>query len=310
MTNDGYSTMCGHATFALGRFLVDTHDTSLFPNRHKLPFDPQNRTVRINLHAPCGIVCLTCPTTNDGQASDPSRPVSFVSVPSFATALNVPLTIPHNLQWPALKESAHDSIKLDFAYGGAFFALVEESSLHISNSLDSTGKVDIEALRTAANAITTLVNDNDELKKQAIHSVADEDLRFLYSVIIVDDVRAAPSPGQDCTGAETGVCFFADSQVDRSPTGSGVQARVAVAHARGQRGIGEKWTYHSVVSEMFGGEGAFVGEVAEVVRNEFAEHEMAEEAVRVRVQGFAKYIGTSVLVVEEGDEIGSEGFLL
>src|SRR5262245_1524688 len=26
LTNDGYSTMCGHATIALGRLLVDTHD--------------------------------------------------------------------------------------------------------------------------------------------------------------------------------------------------------------------------------------------------------------------------------------------
>src|SRR6187402_2556894 len=36
MHNDGFSTMCGHATIALGRFLIDTHDLSVFPKRNEL----------------------------------------------------------------------------------------------------------------------------------------------------------------------------------------------------------------------------------------------------------------------------------
>ncbi|KAG6361277.1 hypothetical protein INS49_009502 [Diaporthe citri] len=37
--NNGYSSMCGHATIALGRFLVDTHDDAVFPARAMLGFD-------------------------------------------------------------------------------------------------------------------------------------------------------------------------------------------------------------------------------------------------------------------------------
>lgn len=36
---------------------------------------------------------------------------------------------------------------------------------------------------------------------------------------------------------ETGLCFFGDQQIDRSPTGSGIAARVALAYAKGER----KW---------------------------------------------------------------------
>jgi trans-L-3-hydroxyproline dehydratase len=55
ITNDGFSTMCGHASIALGRFLVDTHDLNVFPRRDELKFDPETRTTEINLHVPCGI---------------------------------------------------------------------------------------------------------------------------------------------------------------------------------------------------------------------------------------------------------------
>jgi trans-L-3-hydroxyproline dehydratase len=87
MTNDGYSTMCGHATIALGRFLLDTHDKTVFPNRDNVKYDPATKSATLKLHAPCGLLDVTVPVTIDGQKSDPSRPVTFVSVPSFATGI-------------------------------------------------------------------------------------------------------------------------------------------------------------------------------------------------------------------------------
>jgi trans-L-3-hydroxyproline dehydratase len=48
----------------------------------------------INLHAPCGIVKVSVPTTADGKRSDRSRPVSFLSVPSFVTGIDIPIPIP------------------------------------------------------------------------------------------------------------------------------------------------------------------------------------------------------------------------
>ncbi len=42
------------------------------------------------------------------------------------------------------------------------------------------------------------------------------------------------------------VCVFADRQVDRSPTGSGVSARIAIQHAAGKIAIGVERTFSSV----------------------------------------------------------------
>ncbi|KAF7590826.1 hypothetical protein BBP40_002349 [Aspergillus hancockii] len=69
----GVSTMCGHATIALGRFLVDTHDLSAIPRREEIKVDPVRQGVVINHHAPCGVVRITVPTTFDGRRSDPPR---------------------------------------------------------------------------------------------------------------------------------------------------------------------------------------------------------------------------------------------
>lgn len=45
--------------------------------------------------------------------------------------------------------------------------------------------------------------------------------------MVVDNKMGDKLPGTD--GAETGLCSVAQQQVDRSPTGSVVQSRVALA---------------------------------------------------------------------------------
>ena len=105
-----------------------------------------------------------------------------------------------------------------------------------------------------------------------------------------------------CAGDfEPDTLVFADGQVDRSPTGSGVQARVALAYAKGSRRLNESFTYHSPVSKAFGGQGAFVGEALEEVDVGLKDL----RGVIVKVSGWAHYTGTSNFVVEEGDGVGA-----
>jgi trans-L-3-hydroxyproline dehydratase len=47
------------------------------------------------------------------------------------------------------------------------------------------------------------------------------------------------------------VCVFADGEVDRSPTGTGVSGRAAVLHARGELGAGETITIESLIGTSF-----------------------------------------------------------
>ena len=73
------------------------------------------------------------------------------------------------------------------------------------------------------------------------------DLGFLYGTILTDG-------GDGANGVATkNVCVFADAEVDRSPTGSGVTARLAAMHAKGEIGIDETRLFESIVGSRFTG---------------------------------------------------------
>lgn len=78
-----------------------------------------------------------------------------------------------------------------------------------------------------------------------------------YSLVIVVD-KTLGTPESGTLGGETGLCFFADQQIDRSPTGSSVMARIPLAIAKRELRLGQSWTYHSVVSQACQRD-AFVG---------------------------------------------------
>lgn len=297
-TNSGYSTMCGHATLALGRFLIDLpeDDNSIFPLRRTLPHDPNTNTTTLNLHAPCGLVRVTVPTLPGGKVSDPSRPVSFLSVPSFASGTNIRVPIGPKHQWLELYD--RDYVEVDFAYGGAFYAFVTAKDLGFDCALD---EVDLERMAVVTRNLKAAVVENEGLRRCYAHP-EEEDLSFLYGVVVVDRGLGVPMEGTE--SAETGLCYFADRQVDRSPTGSALAARTALGVAKGED-LGRGRTYHSLVSlRGKDGKGGFVGRVEERV-----EVGQGLEGVVVRVEGFAYYTGFAEYVVEEEDPLGDDGFI-
>lgn len=295
--NGGHSTMCGHATIAMSRFLVDTHDVNVFPKRSELKVDPDSRTVQLNLHAPCGLVRVTVPTTEDGQASDPSRPVSFLSTPAYAAAIDLEVEIPAELRWPEL--GSRQSITLDLSYGGAYYALIEAKELGLDKGL---AQVDVDAVSAIIRRLKPFLSSHPAVVN-AIQHPQDKRLSFLYSIMIVDSSTGFKPDNVD--GAETGLCYFADNQIDRSPTGSCVTARMALAHAKGHRKIGQRWAYNSLISNHFK-DGAFSAEIVEKTTLEGT----SVPAVVVKVEGKGYYTGTSSFIAEEGDETGYSGFTM
>lgn len=97
------------------------------------------------------------------------------------------------------------------------------------------------------------------------------------------------------------VCVFADRQVDRSPTGSGVTARMALRHARGSVRADGSYRFAGISGEEF---------TAAVV----AEHPSGTHApegiasVEVEVAGRAHRTGASTFLMEDDDPL-REGFL-
>jgi trans-L-3-hydroxyproline dehydratase len=297
--NNGYSSMCGHATIALGRFLVDTHEEAVFPARARLELDKSACTATVLLHAPGGLVRLVVPVTADGRYSDKSRPVYFVSMPSYPVAMDVRIPIATAGWWSGL--DGHGEVAVDFCYGGSYSIIVDSRALGFDNGLRGVA--------------LDRVQDRAETLKQAIAAMGKERLREVgvplaaqcaYGIMVSDYTIGIAKDGSE--GAEAGIFFFGDGQIDRSPTGSCVVARMALAHAKGLRPVGKRWTYESVVSNSFSA-GSFTAEVTEEVSLEGIPND-AKKAVRVRVEGHASYIGFSTFVVDKNDEIALDGFLI
>jgi trans-L-3-hydroxyproline dehydratase len=258
MHNQGYSTMCGHATIALGRFAVDT-----------ALVEPTPPVTRLAIQCPCGLVDVSV-ETQVTPAGVTTGAVRFLSVPSFAAVLGKTVEVP-----------GLPSVPLDIGYGGAFYALVAAPSIGLD--LDSTP---LPALVDAADRITKVVQ-----KEVAVEHPDDPDLAFLYGTILTD--------GRDAfeDRPTRNLCVFAEREVDRSPTGSGVSARIAVQLARGQIAMGQTRRFESVTGAHFTGSPIAAAAISR------------KDGVRVEVGGRAHYTGRSNFTLESGDSLGA-GFLL
>jgi trans-L-3-hydroxyproline dehydratase len=254
MHNEGYSTMCGHAIVALGRYAVD----------HRL-VEASEPLTTVNIECPCGMVVASVEVEN-GKAGA----VSFESVPAFLLASGKSVVLPD-----------YGRIHFDVAYGGAFYALADCRQFGLR-----FGRHAVSAFVKAATALT------EKLKAEfPLSHPEHEDLAFLYGSILTDGMEGGP-------GKPTrNICVFADAEVDRSPTGSGVTARLAAMHAKGQVDIGEARTFESIVGSRF--EGA----VARTTRAG------PHAAIVARVSGRAHYCGTAEFTLEDDDVLG-RGFLV
>lgn len=254
MHNEGYSTMCGHAIVALGRYAVDEGLVA-----------KQEPVTTVNIEAPCGLVIASV-EIRDGKAGA----VSFESVPAFLFAGD------QHIELPGL-----GTIGFDVAYGGAFYALADCHQFGLEFGRDR--------VRDFVDAATSLTG---KLKKDFPLSHPDHaDLAFLYGTILTDGLDAFSG------GVTKNICVFAEAEVDRSPTGSGVTARLAAMHAKGEIDIGQTRTFESIAGSRFSGAVARTAKAG------------PHEAIIARVGGRAYYSGRSEFIVEADDELG-RGFLL
>ncbi|KAL2145625.1 hypothetical protein VTI28DRAFT_6683 [Corynascus sepedonium] len=306
MHTAGYSPMCGHATIAVSRFLVDFNPEScpaLFPKRN-FQLDEKTMTTALKLHCPCGVVDVTVPVVNGPHGrlqSDPARPVSFINVDSYATGIDVAIPVPEVYRWPEL--DARTNLMVDFSYGGAFYCLVDAEQLGFKDGLRST---DLAALSRATAKLRDVIVANPQYKVYFQHP-SEPELGYFYGVIVRDQKRGVPAEGAD--GAEVGLCFFGAQQVDRSPCGSGSAARRALAHAKHGWPPEKKWTYHCFLSDDCGGLGGFSAHVVGKSAEGQDEPGRVGDRVRVRVEGQAFYIGFATFFVEATDIISASGFV-
>jgi trans-L-3-hydroxyproline dehydratase len=145
--------------------------------------------------------------------------VSFLNVPSFVLYSDETVHVPKI-----------GDVRFDLSFGGAFYAICNADDLGIG--LDQTH---YDTLINYGKLIKKAVSENFE-----INHPFEQDLSFLYGTIFTGKAH-------DQKHQSRNVCIFAEGEVDRSATGSGVSARAAVHYKKGELKPGETITIESIL---------------------------------------------------------------
>jgi trans-L-3-hydroxyproline dehydratase len=219
---------------------------------------------RIRIDTPAGPVTAIVHSSEVGVG-----PVAFDNVPSWVSGLD------RSVEVPGLGTVAYD-----LAFGGAFYAYVNAAELGFRCHPSET-----RALIEAGMAIKRAV-----MARDTIEHPTEPELGFLYGTIFVGPPETEGSHSRN-------VCIFADGEVDRSPTGTGVSGRIAIHLDRGEVELGETIHIESIIGTRFS--------VRATERVRFGPH----DAVIPRVEGKAFVTGRHEFLIDPADPLRG-GFLL
>jgi proline racemase len=193
----------------------------------------------------------------------------FANVPSFVAALDETVEVP-----------GLGTITYDLAFGGAYYAFVSAAQVGLECRPEDTS-----GLIQAGMAIKRAV-----MAQRPIEHPVEPDLGFLYGTIFIGPPAASGAHSRN-------VCIFAEGEVDRCPTGTGVSARLAIHHARGELGVGQTIEIESILGTRFS------GRILDTTR--FGDY----EAIVPEVGGTAHITGINTWVIDPRDPLRG-GFIL
>jgi proline racemase len=243
--NAGYSTACGHGTIALVTWALDEGIVERGEGENRVVVDVPSGRLE------------TWAQVEGGRV----RSVRFRNVPAYVHAEGLEVA----------------GRRLDLAFGGAFYASVEE--------------------RVEPGELPRLIELGRELKRlievghEVVHPLEAE-LRDVYGVIFWQDEGETEG-----TLTQRNVTVFADGEVDRSPCGSGTSARLALLDRSGKLPRGAELRHLSIVGSEFRARVVGDADVAGIA------------AVVTEVEGAAYRTGEHVFTLDADDPLG-EGFLL
>ncbi len=212
--NGGYSTMCGHAIIALATAAVEQQ---LFPVA-----DP----AAIRIDTPAGQVVARAHLNEDGSV----REVSFRNVPSFVLEPSFSVRVDGR------------AVDMTIAFGGAFYAYVDAEALGFRLLPEEAPRL-VEQARKIKQAVSA--------DYRIEHPAGDDDLNFLYGCIFAMPAETSAETSAETPGRSRNACVFADGQLDRSPTGTGVSGRAAIHWTRGELALGEMLEIESIIGTRF-----------------------------------------------------------
>lgn len=204
-----YVPMSGSNTICVATVLLETGMVPM-----------QEPVTTFKLDMPGGIIEVTAECA-DGKC----RSITFKNAPAFAERIDAVLEV-----------EGLGTIKIDVAYGGMFFGIVDAKSLGFEIKPDESRDLAIlgEKVRKAAREQFDVVHPQ---------------FPNVRGVSIVQ--FAMPYEGSGKVTRNT--CIVSPGRSDRSPTGTGTSARMAVLQARGQMGKGDTLIHASIIGSTFTG---------------------------------------------------------
>jgi proline racemase len=230
----------------------------------RVPMHEPETTLR--LEAPAGLVEVRA-ACRDGRVES----VELTNVPSFVAHLGATVEV-----------EAFGTVEVDVAFGGMWYAIADASKLGFeiepqeARELAGVG----ELIRKAAREQLVCVHpDQPEIAGVSIAQIA--------------------APWQGVGAVTRNAVVVAPGRLDRSATGTGLSARMAVLHARGLMRVGDSMSHASAIGSVFDGR---------IVAETTVGHG-AVPAIVPAIRGSAWITGVAELYVDERDPF-PEGYLL
>jgi proline racemase len=218
----------------------------------------------VRLEAPGGVVEARA-TCRDGRCES----VELTNVPCFAERLDAPVEV-----------EGLGTVVVDVAYGGMWYAIADAAALGFAIEPGEARDLSLagERIRTAAREQVPCAHpENPEISGVSIVQLAE--------------------PWQGIGQLTRNAVVVAPGRLDRSATGTGLSARLAVLHARGLMGVGDAMTHASALGSTF--DGRIVAETRVGDR----------DAIVPAIRGSAWITGVTQLYVDPDDPF-PEGYVL
>lgn len=211
MHNEGYSTMCGHGIIAVTTMAFERDLVPHADGRTTLVFD-----------APAGQIRARAEVETRPDGGRRVREVSFVNVPSFVLAAGLPVTV------------AGRDLRVDVAFGGAFYAVVDAESAGLAVVPGRLGDLKRVGMQIAREVERTI---------PVVHP-GEPGLAGVYGTIFTGPPSVPDAHLRNVT-------IFADHEVDRSPCGTGTCAVLAVLDAMGLVDDAVPFVHESLIGTTF-----------------------------------------------------------
>jgi proline racemase len=218
----------------------------------------------LRLEAPAGVVEVVA-VCSDGKCES----VELTNVPCFADRLDATLEV-----------EGLGTLTVDVSYGGMWYAIADAKALGFALEPSEARDLSLagEQIRLAAREQLPCAHpENPEIAGVSIVQIAE--------------------PWRGVGEVSKNAVVVAPGRLDRSATGTGLSARLAVLHARGSMGVGDAMTHASVIGSTF--DGRIVSETTVGGR----------AAIVPAIRGSAWITGITQVLVDPTDPF-PEGYLL